>query len=402
MRLVAAVCGPKRASATLAFDGGKVPLFGANRIMIVGIPKETKTHEYRVSVTPVGVDELVRRGHQVLLETGAGIGSGISNDEYANVGAVIRESAQEVFTEADLIIKVKEPLAPEIRMMRPSQVMFTYFHFAADRQLTDSVLASKSVAIAYETITDEAGRLPLLTPMSEVAGKMSIQEGAKYLERPMMGRGILLGGVPGVEPAEVLVIGGGVVGTNAAKVAAGLGANVTVMDVDIDRLRYLDDVMPPNVHTVFSDRHMLQKYLTVADLVIGAVLIPGARCPVLVPREWLSTMKSGSVIVDVGVDQGGCVETIRPTTHDDPTYIVDNVVHYGVANMPGAVGRTSTFALSNATLPYVLRLADHGYKEACSQDPFLAGGINIEAGKVTNRAVADTFDLKFAKSTVAA
>ena len=370
--------------------------------MIVGIPKETKTHEYRVSITPVGVDELVRRGHQVLLEADAGIGSGISNDEYKSVGADIRNSAKELFAEADLIIKVKEPLAPEIGMMRPSQVMFTYFHFAADRELTESVLASGSVAVAYETIFDARGRLPLLTPMSEVAGKMSIQEGAKYLERPMMGRGILLGRVSGVEPAEVLVIGGGVVGSNAARVAAGLGANVIVMDVDIDRLRYLDDVMPPNVHTVFSDRLMMQKYLTSADLVIGAVLIPGARCPILVPRESLALMKPGAVIVDVGVDQGGCVETIRPTTHDDPTYIVDNIVHYGVTNMPGAVGRTSTFALSNATLPYVLKLADVGYREACSQDPGLAAGINIEEGKVTNQAVAQTFGLKFTDSTVAA
>ena len=370
--------------------------------MIVGIPKETKTHEYRVGITPVGVDELARRGHKVLVEADAGIGSGISNDEYKAVGAVIHESSENIFAEADLIIKVKEPLTPELGMMRPSQVMFTYFHFAVDRQLTESVLASGSVAVAYETIADRSGRLPLLTPMSEVAGKMSIQAGAKYLERPMMGRGILLGGVPGVEPAEVLVIGGGVVGTNAAKVAAGLGANVTVMDVDIDRLRYLDDVMPPNVHTVFSDRLMLQKYLAIADLVIGAVLIPGARCPVLVPREWLSLMKPGSVIVDVGVDQGGCVETIRPTTHDDPTYIVDNVVHYGVTNMPGAVGRTSTFALSNATLPYVLRLADAGYREACSRDPGLAAGINIEKGKVTNRAVAETFGLEFTNSSAAA
>ena len=370
--------------------------------MIVGLPKETKTHEYRVGMTPVGVDELVRRGHQVLVESEAGVGSGIPNHEYTAVGAEICESVQDIFEQAEMIVKVKEPLAPERSMMRPGQVMFTYFHFAADRKLTEDVLATGSVAIAYETIADSRGRLPLLTPMSEVAGKMSIQEGAKYLERPMMGRGILLGGVPGVEPAEILVIGGGIVGSNAAKVAAGLGANVTVMDIDIDRLRYLDDVMPPNVHTVFSDRLTLRKYLTTADLVIGAVLIPGARCPILVPRDWLSLMKPGAVIVDVGVDQGGCCETIRPTTHDDPTYIVDQVVHYGVANMPGAVGRTSTFALSNATLPYTLQLADLGYREACRKDVGLADGINIENGKVTNQAVAKTFGMKFSPATAAA
>ncbi len=370
--------------------------------MVIGVPKETKTHEYRVSMTPVGVDELVRRDHGVLVERGAGHGSGLSDEEYSAVGATIAASAREVFARADMIVKVKEPLAPERAMMRDGQVMFTYFHFAADKELTLGVLQTGSVAIAYETIIDTKGRLPLLTPMSEVAGKMSIQEGAKYLERPMMGRGILLGGVPGVEPAEVLVIGGGVVGTNAAKVAAGLGANVTIMDINIDRLRYLADVMPANVRTVYSDRHMLQKYLSVADLVIGAVLIPGARCPVLVTRAMLSTMKPGAVIVDVGVDQGGCVETIRPTTHDEPTYIVDHIIHYGVANMPGAVGRTSTFALTNATLPYVLRLADHGYKTACKQDSGLALGINIERGKVTNRAVAETFGFKLASASVAA
>ena len=370
--------------------------------MIVGIPKEIKTHEYRISITPVGVDELVRRGHTVLLEQDAGVGSGLSNDEYLAVGAEIVDSAREIYARAEMIIKVKEPLASERSLMRDGQVMFTYFHFAADRELTDSIIATGAIAIAYETIVDAKGRLPLLTPMSEVAGKMSIQEGAKYLERPMQGRGILLGGVPGVEPAEVLILGGGVVGTNAAKVAAGLGANVTIMDINLDRLRYLDDVMPPNVHTVFSDRHTLRKYLKLADLVIGAVLIPGARCPVLVTREMLSTMLPSAVIVDVGVDQGGCVETIRPTTHDDPTYIVDGVIHYGVANMPGAVGRTSTFALTNATLPYALKLADMGYQNACRSDPGLAEGINVERGKITNKAVADTFGLEFVASTCAA
>ena len=368
--------------------------------MIVGVPKETKTNEYRVSMTAVGVDELVRRGHRVLVEADAGFGSGITNDEYAAVGAQIAASAKEIFAKADMIVKVKEPSAHERAMMRDGQVMFTYFHFAADRELTDGVLKTGAVAIAYETIFDSQGRLPLLTPMSEVAGKMSIQEGAKYLERPMMGRGILLGGVPGVEPAEVLIIGGGIVGTNAAKVAAGLGANVTIMDVNIDRLRYLDDVMPANVHTVYSNRLTLQKYLTKADLVIGAVLIPGARCPVLVPRAMLATMQPGAVIVDVGVDQGGCCETIHPTTHDAPTYIVENIVHYGVTNMPGAVGRTSTFSLTNATLPYALKLADLGYARACKENPGLAAGINIERGRITNKAVAATFGWEFAPASL--
>lgn len=369
--------------------------------MIVGIPKETKTHEYRVSMTPVGVDELVRRGHKVLVEVDAGVGSGITNDEYSSVGAQIVDTPKSVFDRADMIVKVKEPLAPERAMMRDGQVMFTYFHFAADQELTRGVLKTGAIAIAYETITDRNGRLPLLTPMSEVAGKMSIQEGAKYLERPMMGRGILLGGVPGVAPAEVLILGGGVVGTNAAKVAAGLGANVNIMDVNIDRLRYLDDVMPANVHTLFSDRLTIHKLLRTADLVIGAVLIPGARCPILLDRASLSLMQSGAVIVDVGVDQGGCCETIRPTTHESPTYIVENVVHYAVANMPGAVGRTSTFALTNATLPYALKLADSGYQKACRDNPGLCAGVNIERGKITNQAVADAFGLEYHPPTVA-
>lgn len=368
--------------------------------MIVGIPKETKTHEYRVSMTPGGVDELVRRKHKVLVEFDAGGGSGITNDEYAAVGATIVDSGREIFTKADMIVKVKEPLAPERAMMREGQVMFTYFHFAADRALTEGVMKSGAVAIAYETITDSKGQLPLLTPMSEVAGKMSIQEGAKYLEKPMMGRGILLGGVPGVEPAEVLILGGGVVGTNAAKVAAGLGANVTIMDINIDRLRYLDDVMPANVHTLYSERVALRKLLATADLVVGAVLIPGAVCPKLITREMLSLMQHGAVIVDVAVDQGGCCETIRPTTHESPTEIVDNIVHYGVTNMPGAVGRTSTFALTNATLPYALKLADLGYAEACKRNSGLEGGINVERGRVTNRAVAEAFDFEYVPPTV--
>ncbi len=369
--------------------------------MIVGVPKEIKTHEYRVSVVPGGVEELVRRGHQVLVEAQAGVGSGIHDGEYREAGAKIVDSREQVFGEADMIVKVKEPLAEEWPLMREGQVMFTYLHLAADRKLTDGVLATKSVAIAYETITDLNGHLPLLTPMSEVAGRMSVQEGAKYLEKPMMGRGILLGGIPGVPPAEVMVLGGGVVGTHAAKLAAGLGAQVFILDVNLERLRYLEDVMPANVHTLFSDATNIRERLKTADLVIGAVLIAGARCPMLVPRDYLSLMKSGSVIVDVGVDQGGCVETIHPTTHAEPTYIVEGVVHYGVANMPGAVGRTSTFGLTNATTPYMLSLADLGYAKACRNDPYLAEGINCEHGKLTNKAVADSFGMSYEPSSVA-
>ena len=363
--------------------------------MIVGVPKEIKPDEYRVALIPVGVEVLKRAGHHVLVETEAGAGSGLSDDDYAAQGAEIVSTSSEIWQRSELIIKVKEPLPDEIEQMHAGQVVFTYFHFAASRSLTEGVARSRAVAIAYETIVDKQGRLPLLTPMSEVAGKMSIQEGAKYLERPMMGQGILLGGVPGVEPANVLILGGGVVGTHAAKVAAGLGAWVTIMDINLDRLRYLDDVMPANVHTIFSDAHQIRRYAAEADLVIGAVLIPGARCPTLIPKSCLANMRPGAVIVDVGVDQGGCCETTRPTTHSDPTYIVDGVVHYGVTNMPGAVGRTSTFALTNATLPYAARLANLGYREACRRDPGLAAGINIQAGRITNQGVAQAFDMEF-------
>ena len=368
--------------------------------MIIGVPTEIKTHEYRVSMTPAGVEELVQRGHQVLVERQAGVGSRLLDEEYSSAGATIVNSAKEVFERAELIIKVKEPQPTEWPMMRRGQVMFTYFHFAASKELTEGCLKTKSVCIAYETITDEHGRLPLLTPMSEVAGKMSIQEGAKYLERPMMGRGILLGGVPGVEPAEVMILGGGVVGISAAKIAAGLGARVYVLDVDLDRLRYLDDVMPDNVDTIYSNQYNIRKLLPNVDLIIGAVLIPGDRCPILIRKEYLSLMKPGSVIVDVGVDQGGCCETIRPTTHDEPTYVVDGVVHYGVANMPGAYCRTSTIALPNATLPYAIALADKGYKDACAADPGLAEGINMEDGRITNRPVAQYFNMPYTPSSV--
>ncbi|MFO0837195.1 MAG: alanine dehydrogenase [Phycisphaerae bacterium] len=363
--------------------------------MVIGVPKEIKSDEYRVAVTPAGVEQLRRAGHSIVVEREAGVGSGITDEDYQAYGAQIVNTAADVFDRADLICKVKEPLPAEIRMLTKRHVLFTYFHFAASRELTEGVLNSGSVAIAYETIEDKQGRLPLLAPMSEVAGKMSIQEGAKYLERPMMGRGILLGGIPGVEPANVLVIGGGIVGTSAAKVAAGLGANVTLMDVDLYRLRYLDDVMPANVHTIYSTAEAIRRHLSESDLIIGAVLIPGARCPTLVPRDYLSLMKPGAVIIDVAVDQGGCCETIRPTTHSDPTYIVDGIVHYAVANMPGAVGRTSTFGLTNATIPYLLKLANLGYERACAEDPGLALGINAARGVVTYKPVADAFGMKY-------
>jgi alanine dehydrogenase len=361
--------------------------------MIVGVPKEIKTDEYRVALIPVGVEELTRAGHPVLIQAGAGQGSGIADEQYAQHGAEIVESAADVWKRADLIVKVKEPLPEEWPGLREGQIVFTYFHFAADENLTRAVLASGITAIAYETIKDGRGTLPLLTPMSEVAGRMSIQEGAKFLERPFEGRGILLGGVPGVLPANVVILGGGIVGANAAKVAAGLGANVTILDVNLDRLRYLDDVMPRNVTTLFSDRHNILDGLQRADLVIGAVLIPGARAPRLVRKEDLKRMVPRAVIIDVAIDQGGCVETARPTTHSKPTYMVDDIIHYCVTNMPGAVGRTSTYALTNVTLPYVLQLAKKGYTQAVRENPALAQGVNIRQGQVTNPAVAATFGM---------
>jgi alanine dehydrogenase len=364
--------------------------------MIVGVPKEIKTDEYRVAMIPVGVEELTRCGHKVLIQAGAGQGSGIQDDQYAVHGAEILAGAADIWQRADLIVKVKEPLPEEWPHLRDGQIVFTYFHFAADEQLTRAVMQSGITAIAYETIKDARGTLPLLTPMSEVAGRMSIQEGAKFLERPFEGRGILLGGVPGVLPANVVILGGGIVGANAAKVAAGLGANVAILDVNLDRLRYLDDVMPRNVTTLFSDRHNILDCLSRADLLIGAVLIPGARAPYLVRREDLKRMNHRAVIIDVAIDQGGCVETARPTTHSKPTYIVDDIVHYCVTNMPGAVGRTSTYALTNVTLPYVLQLAKKGPERAVRDNPALAQGVNIRQGQVANKAVAETFGLECA------
>jgi len=363
--------------------------------MIVGIPKEIKRDEYRVALLPVGVEELTRAGHKVLVEVGAGVGSGLADQEYAANGAELVGAAQEIFSRSDLIIKVKEPQPVEVAMLRRGQVVFTYFHLAADRALTESLLRSGCIAVAYETLSDSHGRLPLLTPMSEVAGRMSIQEGAKYLERPQMGRGILLAGVPGVEPAHITILGGGVVGANAARIAAGFRANIGLLDVNMDRLRYLDDIMPPNVTVLFSDRHTVREQLRLADLVIGAVLVPGAKAPRLIEREDLKLMKPGSVIIDVAVDQGGCVATTRPTTHSDPTFVVDDVLHYCVANMPGAVGRTSTFALCNVTLPWAQQIANRGLLAAAQGLPPVSRAINVFEGEVTNRAVAETFGLPY-------
>jgi alanine dehydrogenase len=361
--------------------------------VIIGVPAEIKPDEYRVAMLPVGVEELTAAGHTVLVQAGAGLGSGLPDHDYLRAGAELVAGPEEIFRRAELIVKVKEPQPQEWPLLRSGQAVFTYFHFAADRELTEAMLKSGVACVAYETLRDEQGRLPLLTPMSEVAGRMSIQEGAKFLERPQMGRGILLGGVPGVAPAHITILGGGVVGANAAKIAAGFQADVAILDINMDRLRYLDDIMPPNVNVLFSDRHVLREELKLADLVIGAVLIPGAKAPRLIQEEDLKIMKPGAVIIDVAIDQGGCVATSRPTTHSDPTYMVHDVLHYCVTNMPGAVGRTSTFALCNVTLPWVMRLAKDGVEAAARRSAPLAAAMNIFAGEVTNRAVAETFAL---------
>jgi len=362
--------------------------------MNVGVPKEIKPDEYRVAITPAGVERLCAHGHRVLVQSGAGVGSGITDEEYRRAGAEMVTSAKQIFAKADLILKVKEPQPSEYPLLRRGQVVFTYFHFAASRRLTLAMMKARVAAVAYETIELDDGTLPLLTPMSEVAGRIAVQEGAKFLERPMQGRGVLLGGVAGVAPAEVIIIGGGVVGANAAKMAAGLGANVTILEVDVNRMRYLEDIMPPNVRTIYSDSHSIRDCLRRADLVIGAVLVPGARTPVLVRREHLKMMKPRAVLVDVAIDQGGCFETSRPTTHSDPVYIVDDIVHYCVANMPSAVSRTSTYALTNVTLPYALTISDRGLMDAAASDAAVKRGINILDGCVTHRAVAETFRLK--------
>jgi alanine dehydrogenase len=361
--------------------------------MIIGVPKEIKLDEYRVAMLPVGVEELTRRGHQVLIEHGAGLGSGIPDADYAANGAELVATSKEIFARADMIVKVKEPMSAEWPLIRAGQIVFTYFHFAADHALTEAILATGCSAVAYETLADDQGRLPLLTPMSEVAGRMSIQEGAKYLERPQMGRGILLGGVPGVAPASITILGGGVVGANAAKIAAGFNADVSILDINMDRLRYLDDVMPSNVTCLYSDRHTVREQIAKADLVVGAVLIPGAKAPRLVEEDDLKRMKPGSVIIDVAIDQGGCIATSRPTSHSEPTYIVHEVLHYCVTNMPGAVGRTSTYALCNVTLPYAIQIAQQGIEKAARASKPIARAVNMHAGQITNKAVAETFGL---------
>ena len=361
--------------------------------MIIGIPKETKNNEYRVGILPVGVETLVKNGHEVFIERDAGVGSGITDEEYKEAGAQILNSAEEIFARAEMIVKIKAPLPQEYPFLKEGQIVFTYFHFAADRRLTEAMLKKKIIAFAYETLQSENGELPCLTPMSEVAGRMSVHEGAKYLEEPMMGRGILLAGVPGVAPAEVVILGAGVVGSNACKMAAGLGANVTIMDINLNRLRYLDEIMPPNVHTLMSNPYTIREYVMKADLVISSILIRGAKAPQLIDRELVSKMKNGSVVIDVPIDQGGSLATSKPTTHDNPTYVVDGVVHYCVTNMPGAVARTSTYALTNATFPYILMLANLGFEKSLQTSYAMQRALNMVKGELVIKEVADAFNL---------
>ncbi|MDE6757635.1 MAG: alanine dehydrogenase [Muribaculaceae bacterium] len=363
--------------------------------MIIGIPKEIKNNENRVGMTPSGVKELVEHGHTVYVQHTAGEGSGFSDEDYLKAGAKILPTIEDTYAAAEMIVKVKEPIEPEYKLVRKGQLLFTYFHFACDRDLTLAMMESGATCIAYETVTGRQGGLPLLIPMSEVAGRMSVQEGARFLEKPQGGRGVLLGGVPGVKPAKVLVLGGGVVGRNAALMAAGLGADVTITDISLPTLRHLADVMPKNVKTLFSSRHNIEQELADTDLVIGSVLIPGAKAPKLITADMLPLMRKGSVMVDVAIDQGGCFETSHATTHSAPVYEVDGIVHYAVANIPGAVPYTSTLALTNATLPYALRLADMGWREACKADKGLAEGVNIVDGKITFEAVAEAWDLPY-------
>lgn len=363
--------------------------------MKIGVPKEIKTNENRVALTPIGAEVLRRHGHKVFVETNAGMGSGFSDADYKKVGASILKTPKQVFDTADMIMKVKEPIKPEYNLIREGQLVFTYFHFASSKELTQAMMKSKCIAIAYETVQKSDGSLPLLIPMSEVAGRMAPQEGAKYLERTMGGRGVLLGGVPGTAPANVVVIGGGIVGTNAAKIAAGFGAQVTIMDNNLYRLRYLDDVMPKNVTTMMSNPFNIRSAISKAHLVIGAVLIAGAKAPKLITKDMLKLMKRGAVIVDVSVDQGGCIETCKPTTHENPTYVVEGVVHYCVANMPGAVPFTSTIALTNATLPYAVELANKGWYTACIESEELKLGLNMIDGEIVYKGVADAFNFRY-------
>jgi alanine dehydrogenase len=363
--------------------------------MIIGVPKEIKNNENRVAVTPAGVAELKKNGHTLYVQTQAGAGSGFSDEEYVQAGATILPTIEATYEIAEMIIKVKEPIAQEYPLIKENQLLFTYFHFASSEELTHAMIERKAICLAYETVEKADRSLPLLIPMSEVAGRMSIQKGANYLEKPLKGRGILLGGVPGVKPAQVLILGGGIVGTQAAKMAAGLGAHVTIMDVSLPRLRQLDDIMPANVDTMMSNEYNIREMVKTADLVVGAVLIPGAKAPHLVTRDMLKTMKPGAVLVDVAVDQGGCIETCKPTTHENPTYIIDDVVHYCVANMPGAVPYTSTLALTNATLPYAIQLANKGWRQACRENAELFLGLNVVQGEVVYKGVADAFNLPY-------
>lgn len=363
--------------------------------MIIGVPKEIKNNENRVGMTPAGVAELVKRGHTVYVQQTAGANSGFTDEDYTSVGAKMLPTIEDVYATADMIVKVKEPIAPEYKLIRRGQVVFTYFHFAADRALTEAMIASGGICIAYETVELPDHSLPLLVPMSEVAGRMSVQEGARFLEKPQGGKGKLLGGVPGVRPARVLILGGGIVGCNAAQMAAGMGAEVMITDINLARLRYLSEVLPKNVKTLYSSAHNIRMELPTIDLVIGSVLIPGDKTPHLITRDMLSLMKPGTVLVDVAIDQGGCFETSHPTTHSDPTYIVDGIVHYAVANIPGAVPFTSTMALTNATLPYTVAMADKGWQRACKDNPALALGVNVADGKVVYKAVADVFGLPY-------
>jgi len=363
--------------------------------MIIGVPKEIKTLENRVSLQPGGVLQLKNKGHEVLVEKGAGLGSGFTDKMYEKSGATIVDDVEEVWKQAEMIMKVKEPIKEEYPRMREGQIIFTYFHFAASRELTEAVQESKCIAIAYETVEKSDGSLPLLVPMSEVAGRMAAQEGAKYLEKTFGGRGVLMGGIPGVKPANVIVLGGGIVGVNAARIAAGMGANTTILDININRLRYLDEVLPKNIDTQFSTEGAIRNLLPTTDLIIGAVLIPGAKAPSLISRDMLKLMRPGTVMVDVAIDQGGCFETSKATTHDDPIYEIDDVVHYCVANMPGAVPHTSTMGLTNVTLPYAAQIANKGWKKALDDDPELRMGLNIADGKIVYKYVADAFDMEY-------
>lgn len=363
--------------------------------MIIGVPKEIKNNENRVALTPSGVKELKRHGHQVFVQKTAGEGSGFADEEYTSVGAELLPTIEDVYAKAEMIIKVKEPIEAEYKLIKEDQLVFTYFHFASHEPLTKAMIDSKAVCLAYETVEKPDRSLPLLVPMSEVAGRMSIQQGAKYLEKPLKGRGILLGGVPGVRPAKVMILGGGIVGTEAAKMAAGMGADVTILDLSLPRLRYLDDVMPANVKTLMSSEYNIREMIQDHDLIIGAVLIPGAKAPKLITKDMLKDMRPGTVLVDVAVDQGGCFETTKPTTHQEPTYIIDDVVHYSVANMPGAVPYTSTLALTNATLPYAIQLANKGWEKACKENNELKLGLNVINGDVVYKAVSDAFDLPY-------